>query len=86
MRRLQNFIGGAYTDAQDGPTAPLIDPSTGETFAEAPVSGAADVDRAMRVAADAFTSWRRTTPSERSRALFRIADAIEARVEDLVRA
>ena len=86
MRRLQNFIGGAYVDAEDGPTAPLINPSTGEPFAEAPVSGAADVDRALQVAAEAFTSWRRTTPSERSLALFRIADAIEARGEELVRA
>ena len=86
MRKLQNFIGGAYADAEDGPTAPLIDPSTGEAFAEAPVSGPADVDRALRTAAEAFTSWRRTTPSERSLALIRIADALEARAEDLVRA
>jgi betaine-aldehyde dehydrogenase len=86
MRTLQNFVGGAYVDAEDGPTAPLIDPSTGETFAQAPVSGPKDVDRALRVAAEAFASWRRTTPSERSLALFRIADALEARAEDLVRA
>jgi betaine-aldehyde dehydrogenase len=86
VRRLQNFIGGTYVDAEDGPTAPLINPSTGEPFAEAPVSGAADVDRALQVAAEAFTRWRRTTPSERSLALFRIADAIEARGEELVRA
>jgi betaine-aldehyde dehydrogenase len=85
MRRLQNFIGGAYCDAADGPLAPLIDPSTGEAFAEAPVSGAADVDHALGVAAAAFTDWRRTTPSERSLALIRIADAVEARAEDLVR-
>ena len=78
MRRLQNFIGGAFCDAEDGPVAPLIDPSTGQPFAEAPVSGPADVDRAVRAAADAFTSWKRTTPSERSLALFRIADALEA--------
>jgi betaine-aldehyde dehydrogenase len=86
VRRLQNFIGGQYQDAADGPVAPLIDPSTGEPFAEAPVSGAADMDRALRVAAEAFTTWRRTTPSERSLALIRIADALEGRAEDLVRA
>src|SRR5271170_642835 len=86
MRKLQNFVGGAYRDAEDGPSAPLIDPSTGQPFAEAPVSGAADIDAALRVAAEAFTSWKRTTPSERSLALFRIADALEARAEDLVRA
>jgi betaine-aldehyde dehydrogenase len=86
VRKLQNFIGGSYRDAEDGPTAPLLNPSTGEPFAEAPVSGAADMDRALQVAADAFTHWRRTTPSERSLALFRIADAIEARGEELIRA
>ncbi len=86
MRTLQNFVGGAYRDAEDGPTAPVIDPSTGEPFAVAPVSGPADVDRALQVAQEAFASWRRTTPSERSLLLFRIADALEARAEDLVRA
>ena len=86
MRRLQNFIGGASCDAEDGPLETLVDPSSGVPFAEAPVSGPGDVDRALRVAADAFVSWRRTTPSERSLALFRIADALESRAEDLVRA
>ncbi len=86
MRRLQNFVGGTYCDAEDGPVAPLIDPSTGEAFAEAPVSGPADVDRALHVAAEAFISWRRTTPSERSLALLRIADAFEARATELVQA
>jgi betaine-aldehyde dehydrogenase len=83
---LQNFIGGQYQDASDGPQALLVDPSTGEAFAEAPVSGAADMDRALAVAAEAFASWKRTTPSERSLALIRIADALESRAEDLVRA
>ena len=86
MRKLQNFVGGTYRDAEDGPSAPLIDPSSGAPFAEAPVSGAADIDHALRVAAEAFTTWKRTTPSERSLALIRIADALEARAEDLVRA
>jgi betaine-aldehyde dehydrogenase len=86
VRRLQNFIGGSYCDAEDGPLAPLINPSTGEQFAEVPVSGAADVDRALRVAKDAFDSWKRTTPSERALALIRIADAIQDRAEELVRA
>ena len=86
VRRLQNFVGGQYQDASDGSQALLVDPSTGEAFAEAPVSGAADMDRALAVAAEAFGSWKRTTPSERSLALIRIADAFESRAEDLVRA
>ena len=86
QRRLLNFVGGEPVDALDGRSAPVIDPSTGEAFAEAPVSGPADVDRALQVAAAAFGSWKRTTPAERSLALIRIADAVEARAEDLVRA
>jgi betaine-aldehyde dehydrogenase len=85
-RELRNFVGGKHLDALDGKRVPLVDPSTGEPFAEAPLSGAADVDHAFAVAADAFVEYRRTTPSERSLALIRIADAIEARAPDLVAA
>jgi betaine-aldehyde dehydrogenase len=83
---LANFVGGAYRPARDGGTSDVVDPSTGEIYLQAPVSGAADVDAALRVAAAAFETWRDTTPAERSLALLRFADAIEARTEDLVEA
>jgi betaine-aldehyde dehydrogenase len=81
---LHNFIGGEPRDPVDGQTMPLVDPVTGEVFAEAPLSGPADVDAACEAAAAAFETWRDTTPSERSLALLRIADAIEARADELV--
>jgi betaine-aldehyde dehydrogenase len=81
---LRNFVDGAYVEPAEGGYADLIDPSTGEVFAAAPVSSATDIDRAMSAAATAFETWRDTTPSERQRALLRIADAIEARVDDLL--
>jgi betaine-aldehyde dehydrogenase len=84
-RSLSNFVGGEYVKTKDGSTSMLIDPSTGEEYLEAPVSGAKDVDMAMAAAAAAFPEWGDATPSERSLALFRIADAFEARGEDLVR-
>ena len=86
LRKLWNFIDGERVQAAEGSTVPVVDPSTGRPFAEAPVSGPADVDRAVRSAATAFAGWKRTTPSERSLALIRIADAIEARAEELVAA
>jgi betaine-aldehyde dehydrogenase len=86
MRTLRNFVNGEYVDTASGETSTLIDPSTGEAFAEAPLSREADVDNAFAAAAKAFESWRDATPSERSLALFRIADALEARGEDLARA
>jgi betaine-aldehyde dehydrogenase len=84
MIKLQNFIDGDHRDAADGRTAPLINPSTGQEFAQAPVSGDADIDAACQAARRAFPEWRDKTPSERSLALIRIADAIESRADELV--
>ena len=85
-RTLQNFVDGRYVDAVGSTTAPLINPATGEEFAQAPVSGSGDIDAACAAARRAFEKWRDTTPSERSLALFRIADAIEQRADEVVRA
>ena len=85
-RTVQNFIDGESRPSSDGPMAALIDPATGAQFAQAPVSGAGDVDAACRAAARAFETWRRVTPAERSLALLRIADAFEEHAEELIRA
>ncbi|WP_405094471.1 gamma-aminobutyraldehyde dehydrogenase [Micromonospora sp. NBC_01412] len=84
QQKLRNFVNGAYVDPVDGGYADLIDPCTGEVFAQSPVSGVADVDAAMRAASAAFETWRDTTPGERQRALLRLADAVEARAAELV--
>jgi len=85
-RTLQNFVNGKFADASGGRTSDVIDPSTGEVYAHAPVSGRQDVEAAMQAAANAFESWRDSTPSERSLALFRMADAMEQRADELVEA
>ncbi|MGH3413202.1 MAG: aminobutyraldehyde dehydrogenase [Marmoricola sp.] len=81
---LHNFVGGRQVAATSGRTAPVIDPATEREVARAPVSGESDVDAACRAAAEAFPRWRDATPSERSLALFRIADALESRVDELL--
>jgi betaine-aldehyde dehydrogenase len=83
---LRNFINGQWTDISYDAKAELIDPSTGEAFATAPVSRAEEVDAAFAAASNAFEGWRDATPGERSLALLRIADAIESRAEQLVAA
>jgi betaine-aldehyde dehydrogenase len=83
---LHNVIAGKAAEPADGRYEDLVDPATGEVFASAPVSGRADVDRAMQAATGAFEQWRDTTPSERQRALLRFADAVEARADELVAA
>ncbi|HYJ77224.1 MAG TPA: aldehyde dehydrogenase family protein, partial [Actinomycetes bacterium] len=72
---LSNFVDGKPADATDGRTSDLVDPSTGQVFAHAPVSSAEDVDAAVQAAARAFETWRDSTPSDRQKALIRIADA-----------
>jgi betaine-aldehyde dehydrogenase len=81
---LQNFVGGEYAETAEGRRADLVDPSTGEVFGSAPVSGAEDVDRAYRSAATAFESWRDTTPADRQKALLGFADLVEEHAEELV--
>ena len=84
MKKLQNFINGNLVDGTSGEVTTLINPATGEAFATAPKSNAADVDKAMKAASTAFTDWRDSTPSERQRALLKIADAIESRADEFV--
>ncbi len=85
-RVIRNFINGEFSDAADGRTTAVVNPSTGEVLGQAALSGPADVDRAMKAAEAGFEVWRDSTPSERSLALLRFADAVEAKVDDLVAA
>ncbi|CAB4582225.1 unannotated protein [freshwater metagenome] len=84
MEQLSNFINGKSVQSSSGKTSDLINPSTGEAYAKAPVSNSADIDLAMKSATDAFVGWRDSTPSERQRALLKIADALESRAEEIV--
>ena len=81
---LQNFINGQSVSSASGITTEVINPSTGEVFAEAQLSNEKDIDTAYRAAETAFESWRDTTPSERQQALLKIADALEANASELI--
>ena len=84
MRTLNNFIDGKSVPSSSSEVYDLVNPATGEVFAQAPQSNAADVDAAMKAAAKAFESWRDSTPGERQKAINKIADAIEERSEELI--
>jgi betaine-aldehyde dehydrogenase len=84
VRVLTNFINGERVAAADGQTTDLINPTTGQVFGSAPLSGDEDVNRAYAAAEAAFVEWGDTTPSERQKALLTIADALEAHGDELV--
>jgi len=81
---LRNFVNGAYVEPESDVTSDIVSPVTAKVVAKAPVSSAAEVDRAYAAAATAFETWGETTPSERQQAMLKFADALEARADELV--
>ncbi|CAB4890845.1 MAG: aldehyde dehydrogenase family protein [Actinobacteria bacterium] len=84
QRVLRNVINGESVQAASGQVFELVNPTTGEVFALAPVTNGQDVDRAYQSAAKAFPLWRDVTPSARQAALLKVADVLEAHGEELV--
>jgi betaine-aldehyde dehydrogenase len=82
LQTFQNFVHGQHVDSKDGRTLDIVDPSTGDAYATAPLSETVDVDAALRSSAQAFETWRDATPSERSVAMMRAADALEKRARE----
>ncbi|XP_067301951.1 2-aminomuconic semialdehyde dehydrogenase [Pseudorasbora parva] len=81
---LENYIGGKFL-----PCSKLIDsfnPSTGEIYCKIPDSGPEEVDAAVRAAKEAFPDWSAKSPAERSKVLNKLADLIEARLEEFAQA
>jgi acyl-CoA reductase-like NAD-dependent aldehyde dehydrogenase len=78
-------IGGERPQAADGRTFDTFDPSTGQTIAEVPYAGAADVNRAVRAAREAFDDgrWSGVSAAERTRTMLGLADAVEANADEL---
>ena len=86
MKSFNNFINGKEVPARDGRTTPVIDPVTGEQYATAALSGANDVNDAMKAAAVAAESWKNTTPAVRQKAINDIADVMEKHMTELIEA
>ncbi len=83
-RVFHNIINGDVQTSASGAMMDIVNPSTGEVYATAPRSDEVDVDLACKAAGEAFETWRWTTPSERQRALLKLADVIEENAEELV--
>ncbi len=86
MTTVRNFIGGELVDSVSGATMPIVDPSTGDKYGTAPISNEQDIDNAYAAAAAAFADWKRTTPSQRQKALLGFADDVEKATAELVAA
>ncbi len=84
--RYKNFIDGEWRDARGGITFPDLNPSdTDDMIGFFPKSTAEDVDDAVAAASKAFQSWRRVPAPKRAELMFRLAEVMRDRKEELSR-
>jgi acyl-CoA reductase-like NAD-dependent aldehyde dehydrogenase len=86
LRRAQMLIDGAWVDSMSGELLTVENPAKRQPIAEIPRGDAADVNGAVEAAARAFPTWSRVVPRGRGRLLLRIAEAMEARADEIARA
>lgn len=85
MKRVKNYINGEWVDSSTKEYGDVWCPATGEKIAEVPFSTAADVDKAVQAAKDAYPDWRSTPPLSRARYLFKLKNCFEDAFEDIAR-
>src|SRR5207302_1787193 len=81
----RNYINGRWVGARSGAAMESVNPATGEVLGLVPKSGPEDVDDAVRAAAAAFASWRRTPAPRRAEDLVRVAERLLTHKVDLAR-
>ena len=85
-RLLDNYIDGEWTPAQAATDVlDVLNPASGEVLARVPLSGASDLDLAVRAAREALPEWRGVSTIARARKLFDLRERLTARQEDLAR-
>jgi len=85
VRTLQLYIGGRWVDSTATNRFEVHNPAKNELLAYTPLGGAADVDRAVQAAAQAYPAWRATPPVNRVRHLFTLKNLFEKYFEDIAR-
>jgi len=81
----RNYVNGKWTDARSGQTMASINPATGETLGVVPRSGPEDVAEAVGSARLAFEKWRKVPAPRRAEILYRAAEGLVRRKEELAR-
>ena len=86
MKYIKNYIGGQLVDPQSGNYIDNYDPSRGRVYAQIPDSEKSDIDSAVAAAEAAFPAWSGMSKSERSDIMIKVADLIEARMDEFAAA
>src|SRR6202521_404035 len=80
---IANLVGSEWRSPEVARSLPIYNPATGEVIGQVPMSGAKEVDAAVRAAVTAYRSWSRTAVMERVRLMFRYKALLEQHYEDL---
>ncbi|MPZ32553.1 MAG: aldehyde dehydrogenase family protein [Rhodospirillales bacterium] len=79
------LIGGEWVESASSARITVENPAKRKSVAEVPRGNAADVERAVAAATKAYAEWRKVPPRERGKALLKIAEALQARAEEIAR-
>lgn len=81
------LINNRWVESASGKTFPTVNPATGEEICRVAEADAADVDKAVRAAREAFEKgpWRKLAAAERGKLLYKLADLIEKHADELAR-
>jgi malonate-semialdehyde dehydrogenase (acetylating)/methylmalonate-semialdehyde dehydrogenase len=82
MRKIDHFVAGA-SYASGERQGDVFDPNNGGVQARVGFGTAADLDRAVAAAREAFPAWAATNPQRRARVMFKFKELVEANMDDL---
>jgi malonate-semialdehyde dehydrogenase (acetylating)/methylmalonate-semialdehyde dehydrogenase len=85
LRRISHWIAGEVVPGSSGRRGPVYNPATGELQAEVDFASAAEVDRAVAAAKEAFPAWRALSLSRRAELMFAIRDVVHRQREEIAR-
>lgn len=85
MKNYDVYVNGEFVHAESASTVDVVDPATGDLLARVPDANAADVAKAVAAARAAFDAgaWKDTTAQDRGRVLFKLAEIVRQRVDEL---
>jgi len=83
--KVPHYIDGLWVESNARDWADIINPATGESLGKVPISGAAEVTKAIEAAAAAYPAWRRTPPEDRIQPLFKLKQLLEDHIDDISR-
>src|SRR6266478_7519092 len=83
--KVLNYIDGSWVESKATEWRDVVNPATGETIGQTPLTTAAEVAAAIESAAAAFPAWRRTPPEDRIQPLFKLKQLLEGHVDELSR-